>query len=287
MLRHATYAGNLSKLAERARYVGSQPSLTGKVLNLHRLNTNNVGDLRCAPHLYFPELLGSDAREILGFRSADAPIREERVAFNTAFSDADTIVVGGGGLLEIDFFQPFFTYLADKKRTDQKVILWGAGHNDWVLGDWRNLKAHYTFDASLFDLIGTRDADEQYRWVPCVSCMSPALDTPRPIKREIGVYAHVGTINNEEFRKKLPTGFEMIDNTSSFEDAVEFLGTSELVLTDSFHGAYWATMMGRKVVAFPSSSKFYSLKHTVPLCAPEDWKRFSRLAQVYSGALVG
>lgn len=256
-----------------------------KILNLHRRNTNNIGDIRSAPYLYFPNIVGSNAYEILGFLPKEEPSQDRRTAFDDAFSEADIIVVGGGGLLEIDFFSPFYKYLSNKKRQTQKVIIWGAGHNRWDLKDWRNLKLPYTFDSGLFDLVGTRDADEKYTWVPCVSCMSPELDIPRPIMREVGVYVHEGTLSKKENLERLPTGFEMIDNGSSFEDAIEFLGTCELVLTDSFHGAYWATLMGRKVVAFPSSSKFYSLKHAVPLCAPEDWKRFSRLAQVYSGAL--
>jgi hypothetical protein len=255
-----------------------------KIMNLHRRNTNNIGDLMCAPYLFFPDLLGSTAHEILGFRSADEPDRDKRVLFNETFSSSEVIVVGGGGLLEIDFFKPFFDYLKERKKA-QKVVIWGAGHNSWSIGDWRQLKASYTFDASLFDLIGTRDSNTAFDWLPCVSCMSSAFDTPISLKREIGVYAHVGTLNNEKFRRKLPKNFEMIDNSSSFEDAISFIGSSELILTDSFHGAYWATLLGRRVVGFPTSSKFYDLKHAIPLCTPEDWKRYSRLSQVYSDAL--
>lgn len=257
-----------------------------QILNLHRRNTNNVGDLLCAPFIYFPELLGSDAREILGFRVADEPDREARLAYKGAFAEADMIIVGGGGLLEIDFFQPFFKFLAENKRSDQKVVLWGAGHNSWQLGDWRHLKQSYTFDSGLFDLIGIRDSDHQYPWVPCVSCMDATFDVPPEITREVGVYAHIGTIRNEAFRKQLPTGLDIRDNSCSFSEVIEFLGSCELVLTDSFHGAYWATLLGRKVIAFPSSSKFYDLRHPVPLCAPEDWMRFRALARTYPEALT-
>lgn len=255
------------------------------ILNLHRKSTNNIGDLNCAPHIYFPKLLGEQSREILGFREADEPTPEKRREFNEAFKSANIIVIGGGGLLGIDFFEPFFRYLARNKAANQKVILWGAGHNSWTVSDWRQLKAQYSFDSSLFDLIGLRDVDHEHPWVPCSSCMSPALAVQYPIEREIGVYAHVGTMKNEAFRKKLPAGFDLLDNSSSFEEAIRFLGSSELILTDSYHGAYWATLLGRKVVAFPSSSKFYDFKHAIPLCVPEDWKRYSRLARVYDEAL--
>lgn len=113
-----------------------------KILNLHRRNTANVGDLKCAPYLYFPELLGGDAKEILGFRQADAPNTADRVAFKEAFSVADVVIIGGGGLLEIDFFEPALRFLNENKR-DQKYVLWGAGHNSWGISDWRKLKRIY------------------------------------------------------------------------------------------------------------------------------------------------
>lgn len=263
-----------------------RPMPTSKVLNLHRRNTNNVGDLRCAPYLYFDELLGDHALEILGFRQADQPDKQLRLQFREVFSEAEVIVVGGGGLLEIDFFKPAFEFFRnnlDKSR--QKLVLWGAGHNSWEVSDWRHIKERYSFDSDLFDLIGIRDAGHDYQWVPCASCMSEAFDKQYRTVREVGLYAHVGTMNNPAFKKHLPTEFDTLSNDASFEDAIDFLGSSELVITDSFHGAYWATLLGRKVVAFPNSSKFYDLMHAVPLCAPEDWYRFSLLSRTYPNAL--
>jgi hypothetical protein len=56
-------------------------------------------------------------------------------------------------------------------------------------------------------------------------------------------------------------------------------------VTSSSHGAYWATLLGRKVVGIPTSSKFYSLHHPVPLSHPADWQRFMKLARSYPDAL--
>jgi len=255
-----------------------------QILNLHRKATQNIGDLVCAPYLYFPDLLGDLSREVLSFHQGTQPNRPQRVAFNELFAASDVIVYGGGGLLEIDFFEPMFRYLAEKKQPHHKTIIWGAGHNSWTLGDWRKLRQVFTFDSGLFDMVGVRDYDQGYEWVPCVSCMSPLLDQTFTLQREVGIYAHAGTMQNPAFREKLPEGIEILDNSSALEDAIRFLGETELVLTDSFHGAYWAMLLGRKVVAFPSSSKFYSFKHAIPLCAPEDWRRYSRLAQIYPEA---
>lgn len=275
----------MTALADTSRAAGAGQG-TGSVLNLHRTRTDNIGDLVCAPYLYFPEILGTDAREILSFHQGTEPDRPARVAFNEAFAAARTVVIGGGGLLEIDFFAPAFAYLAEKKQPHHRYVLWGAGHNNWAIGDWRRMRQPHGFDRDLFDLAGVRDFDQGLPWVPCVSCMSPLFDQSYVIRREIGLYVHTGTVNNPAFRRRLPEGIEMIDNSSRLDEAIRFMGESELVLTDSFHGAYWATLLGRKVVAFPSSSKFYSFKHALPLCAPEDWRRYSRLAQVYPEALT-
>lgn len=38
-----------------------------------------------------------------------------------------------------------------------------------------------------------------------------------------------------------------------FNETVAFLGSSEVVLTTSYHGLYWATLLGRKVVVLEAS----------------------------------
>lgn len=257
-----------------------------KVLNLHRLATNNIGDLKCAPYLYFQELLGNNSRDILGFRSADEPDAERRSTFHTDFANADTIVIGGGGLLEIDFFNPAFDYIMEKHDpARQRLVIWGAGHNAWTIGDWRKLKQSFSFPREAFALCGVRDDGYDLSWVPCVSCMSPLLQKDYEIKRDIGVYIHSATMKNENLYSRIPENYEVLTNSATFEEAIDFLGQSELVLTDSFHGAYWATLLGRRVIAFPSSSKFYSLRHPVPLCDVGDWPRMRSLARPYPDAL--
>ena len=41
----------------------------------------------------------------------------------------------------------------------------------------------------------------------------------------------------------------------------------------------------RRVIAFPSSSKFYSPAFPVPLCHPSDWVQFEPMARRYPDAL--
>lgn len=255
------------------------------LINLHRLNTSNVGDLACAPALYFEELSSCQRMEILGWKASETPDNQARKEWKERFSEAHGFIVGGGGLLECDFFDSGFEHLLKNRRPDQKVVIWGAGHNNWKIGDWRVLKQNISLDKYAVDLIGVRDYNHPVEWVPCVSCMSPLFDKNYEVSHEVGLYVHDATLKNESFAKSLPVGFRTLSNSANFEDAVEFLGASELVLTDSYHGMYWATLLGRRVIAFPTSSKFYDTKHPVPLCAPQDWERFRKLTTIYSTAL--
>ncbi len=258
------------------------------IINLHRTNTNNVGDLKCSPVGYFDFLRDAQQLDILAFKQSETPSAEARREWLATVSEAEMIIVGGGGLLGIDFFEPGLAKLFEIRKPSGKVVLWGAGHNAWVIGDWRKLKFGLNLASMEFDLLGVRDFNQGLRWVPCVSCMSPLFDTyaSNAVTREVGLYVHKGTMQNRGFQSRLPGNIEILANDAEFEEALEFISKCDLVLTDSYHGAYWATLLGKRVVAFPSSSKFYDLKHAIPLCAPEDWQRFALLARNYPEALA-
>lgn len=256
------------------------------VSNYHRRRTNNIGDLLCAPALWFPELAEATREEIVGLNHFDNPEPDARRAWKERVAEADLLIVGGGGLLEIDFFRKGLQYLADNRKPESHLVLWGAGHNSWEIGDWRKFKQGLALDEYGFDLVGVRDVDCGYDWVPCASCMAPALNEAAEPTFEVVMYAHAGTISNPKLAGRLPVGIPLLDNSAPFEKVIPFLASGDLVLTDSFHGMYWATLLGRRVIAFPSSSKFYSVKHPVPLCDPRDWQRFEPLARRYPEALT-
>lgn len=258
----------------------SSPQEALVIINLHRVRTENVGDLHCAPSLYFP---AGRPMEILGWKESEHPQREDRLAWKESFGEATGIIVGGGGLLASDFFQPGLDYVFANKRADAKVIIWGAGHNNWQLKDWRNLKQVFQ-PQHPFDLIGVRDVGP-HEWTPCPSCMHPLFDSAPAPSHDVVLYVHAGTLKNEHFRRALPNGVPTLSNAAPLEQVVPFLASGELVLTDSYHGMFWATLLGRRVVAFPTSSKFYDAKHPAPLCAPQDWRRFERMAVTYPRAL--
>jgi hypothetical protein len=256
-----------------------------KIINYHRLNTTNIGDLICAPALWFPELAEASREEILGFKGSENTSVAEAKSWKNRLVEADLLIIGGGGLLEIEFFLSGLQQISEHRKPGSRAVVWGAGHNNWQVADWRKLKQGLDLEPYGFDLVGVRDVDCGYDWVPCASCMSPALEQQSDPVFDVVMYAHTGTIQNAARLATLPTGLPMLDNSAPFEQVIPFLASGDLVLTDSFHGMYWATLLGRRVIAFPSSSKFYSVKHPVPLCDPGDWQRFAPLARRYPEAL--
>lgn len=88
-----------------------------------------------------------------------------------------------------------------------------------------------------FTLIGSRDKDSPNYWVPCASCMSPLFDQTYPITVDIVTYTNT--------RNPVKEGR---NNRCTMEEAVRFLSSGETVVTDSYHGMYWASLLGKEVV---------------------------------------
>jgi hypothetical protein len=232
------------------------------LINYHVIDSHNVGDLLSSPLHYF-EFPGftPQARDIRAFQPSQLP------------NDLDSpVIIGGGGLL-FEHFLPQIVALKAQPAPGKR-ILWGVGQQTYAL----NQLPHYRqFDYRPYvehcDLVGIRDYDVPWPWVPCASCMHPAFNQPRTPQHEIVVFSH------KKFQLHLP-GFPHLTHTeTTFETVLDFLGSGETILTSSFHGAYWGTLLGRKVLAFPFSSKFISLKHTPTLYPLKTWsdRRF-RLA---------
>lgn len=255
------------------------------IVNLYRKRTSNVGDRMCAPSLWFPELADSVLLDILGYHAAENPEPGAVDGWIAALQDAETIIIGGGGLLEIPFFRPAFDFIFSHRNVRSKVVLWGAGHNNWYPRTWRDIKQPINIGHYPFDLIGIRDYGYPYEWVPCSSCMSPMFDQNFTRQHEVVVFAHAETLRHPELAGQLPKEFPILDNNATLEETLQFLASADLVLTDSYHGMIWSTLLSRRVIAFASSSKFYSSGFPVPLCHPSDWKQFEPMARLYPEAL--
>lgn len=221
------------------------------IVNYHVTDPKNIGDMLSAPARYF-------SFPGYSFDTADIRTIEE-----TSLRDKH-LIVGGGGLLFYRFLESFQALANAPKRG--KLILWGAGQQFYGAFDEQRLRSFdYSQYLNAFDQVGIRDNNSPYSWVPCVSCMHPAFDQKREIRHKFVVFSH------KKFQIKIDSFPRMTNETQDIETVLNFLGSGETILTSSFHGAYWGTLLGRKVLAFPFSSKFHTLKHTPVLYASDRW----------------
>jgi hypothetical protein len=204
-----------------------------EVLNIHLIE-DNVGDLASAPIRYFS--LPKISREF-NINNLDVEYEPDR-----------NYIIGGGGLLHNIWLDRIKKLL--EKPNSGKTIIWGIGLNFY------NDNRTYPDWIKLADLVGVRDYNVGLRWVPCASCMHPSFDKVRVPTTDVVLYEH------RQIRtglKGLPT---MSNGELDLDKVLNFLGSGEVVVTNSYHGAYWATLLGRGVIVYrPFSSKFYYMRH--------------------------
>ncbi|MEN6550027.1 MAG: hypothetical protein ABFE07_28630 [Armatimonadia bacterium] len=158
-----------------------------------------------------------------------------------AASEAEVTIYGGGSMAEAAL-----AHLAGRRGLK---IAWGIGYTERG-----RLARHRDPDYSAFDLAGSRDFGGAVRWVPCASCLSPLFDQAYPVTREVAFYGH-------RLLSPMPGQNSLNNDCLDMAQVLAHLGSGETVVTSSYHGVYWATLLGRKVVALPYGSKFFALKH--------------------------
>ena len=164
-------------------------------------------------------------------------------------------------------------------------IIWGAGHN----GDYqKKMKGTLSYPKWVreFDLVGVRDYGQEYEWAPCASCMHPALRKEYKIKNDVIWFEHKKQLIKATDFGPYPIP-RFINSGNNIEQTIEILGSANTIITNSYHGAYWGTLLGKKVIVVEAwSSKFNAMKHKpVFLNKGEFWKDFVDSAPVYKGAL--
>jgi hypothetical protein len=211
--------------------------IKAEFFHVHR-NHENVGDVVCCPQPYFPEFSGCEVKDI-----SDLEVCGQ-----------SKVVIGGGGLMH-----PAFTGSLCMATQAKVKILWGVGSN---VHDSDRLT--YPVNPSNFSLAGIRDFGTAWDYVPCPSCLDPVFDQPimDPI-HEIVVYSH----------HQVPIGLlhevpRLTNCGGSLKEAVSFLSSGQVVVTNSFHGAYWGMLLQRRVILYrPFSSRFLGFKFKPPVCS--------------------
>lgn len=250
------------KAAGWVRYQRRMAAVRGHdVLSVHRIDPSNLGDLVCAPRLYVDSLAASHPLDINFCRDPRALAGK-------------SIILGGGGLLFPAHDRQIDCLLAAENA---QRIVWGAGMN--VHGS-----DSFEVDPRLerFDLVGLRDHGTPYDWVPCASCLSTEFDRQHPIRHEIVEFSH------HYYATSADPGIPRLTNdTIDLGRVVEFLASGEVVLTSSYHGAYWATLLGRKVIVLDAfSNKFLRMKHQPVLATTDTWRGRLGETRSFPGALA-
>lgn len=248
------------------------------VVNLHRIDRNNVGDFYCAPHLYFDQLKGTQL-DIFDFKHVDEDVRGNWV---DKVSD-NALIIGGGGLLNRGSFKMQMKLFESLARNDKKAVIWGAGHNEKKSSNFGKI-TRYNIDLSVFTLAGTRDYGMTESWIPCVSCMNQIFDEPRIEQHEVGIIFHKKTLKRKSLLKDL-ADLPSTSNTKDLSDMVGFIGSCETVITDSYHAMYWAFLLGKKVAVIPNSSKFFSFKYQPLFTSFSTFRKDYKKAPSFSGLL--
>lgn len=201
---------------------------------------------------------------------------------------ASAVVIGGGGLIGTEFFKSDVAFWANAPGP---VILWGAGHNSHDLEHVADAPPNETEYAELvpFAAIGLRDWAQGFSWVPCASCMYPALsETLRAGKQTLFV-VHRDLRGDREklgvLLSRAKNDFDLAFNDESPDVLFGKINNAKQVVTNSFHAAYWSSLMQKPVVAIGGGTKITLLKHRVVLSTAQDWPDQLKDAVIYPTAL--
>lgn len=232
--------------------------------SIFRTDPTNVGDWYCSPSRYFADVAAPE-QDIKSFK----------------VEDGGCVILGGGGLVSVNF-KPHMERLAASRSRLSAIVAWGIGEsliNDksgGLVPRWQGELPDYL---ARFDLVGLRDYGTAYTWVPCASCMLEYFDRTYTIEHDVCIYEH----------KRIPIpidGFPRRSNDGQdIAGTLAFLASADVVITNSYHGAYWATLLGRRVIAIPNLSKMHNFRHAPAICAPAQWRDFISRAKRYPEAL--
>lgn len=230
---------NISQ-SEYRKYIADRRKngVTIHFINLY--NKKNVGDYNCSPLLYFGELFDEYTCHIHNLLYIDY----SKILPN------DIVIIGGGGLL--NHSKEWNLSYEKLKEIGCKMVLWGTGFNN------HNGEEKYETNLNIFDLYGVRDCKDEIRWVPCPSCMIPEINYSYSNLRDIGVIEHKQFPINE-FK------YEKLNNSMDLRKIINFIGTSNIIITNSYHAAYWGILMNKKVILYKVwSDKFDYMKWKLP-----------------------
>lgn len=205
---------------------------------IYRKDKTNAGDWNACPLRYFREVF-------TGFKTVEHDV--EAVNYKLMRRN-DVFIFGGGGM--IDLSEKYNRIINNLLSQKLRVIGWGFGVNHTAENPvFQKVKF------PLFTLLGMRDA---VRPPEALYCPCPSVMRLTPGKPGQGVGAIYHKSNPLARLKDIP----FITNSEPFERIEAFLKQYEYIITDSYHGMYWATLLNKKVILYGvHSSKFDFFKY--------------------------
>jgi len=232
---------------------------------LHRYITTNTGDVACGYYKYF----------LSEFENHKCVVHDVNRVDLSIIKSTDVVIVGGGGLLNAT---AEWNYNINKAANlAGKSIIWSAGFNSNS-----KQRTNSSIDFKAFDLVAVRDYKyKNFRNVPCATCVLPEISKDYPVKRHIGVVAH------KDVPHHLPKEiheYEKVTNSAPLHEMIEFIGNSEIVLTNSYHAVYWSILMKKKCILFAPRSEKYDFYKYPPVLYSGDLTADISRAVIYPNA---
>jgi len=287
-----------------------------KFVLAHRVDENNVGDLASNPLQYFLNKSEYQVVDVVNLHKTAYPHEAPMIIgggglFGNNFIGGDylktALLSADRNQLETlwenswklsnpkyrDIFREFHKKHRDLvaevlnkiDNTPGPRFVWGAGHNGEFEHDFNDVR--WPRELSHFKEVGIRDYHEnsKFDWVPCASCMHPALRKNYSIKNDVIWFEHKKQLIKDFGNFSIP---RFVNSGNNIEQTIELLGSANVILTNSYHGAYWGVLLKKKVIVIhPWSSKFKWLKHQPYLLTSkkDTWEDVIDRVQVSEDAL--
>lgn len=211
------------------------------MLVIHRNDKTNSGDISCNPLQYTTQphsILDIDLT-IDGFRQS------------LTKTSPKAIIIGGGGLIDY----------SDKWNTNiNTAIVYGISLKIPVycyalginthLSD-KNQKIPVYFSQATKTTI--RYHHPEYDLMPCASCLMPIFQKQRDTNTKFAIVQHKA--------KQIPLQYPKITNDMPPETIIAFIQQAEIIITNTYHAAYWATLLEKPLIIYQP----FSTRHTQQL----------------------
>lgn len=216
-----------------------------KIHFINRIDDINIGDWLCSPMNWFFYYFNNYniIRHDMGW------IQWNQIA------KTDVVIIGGGGML--------YNSNAGNENINRMlglcdtVIGWSVGFNSLFPPHQWNGVVDNEISLEKFRLIGIRDFNHKsgLEWLPCPSCFAFEWQKKRETVRKFGIIEH----------RSIPIEglpYDKITNACSAEQISDFIASTGVIITNSYHMVYFSQLMGKKVICVnPFSTKFNWFKY--------------------------